>query len=48
MEAAANAEMEYGQEPPDAQYAQCRRLFLLSAGKRHGLRRHIFNSLRVW
>ena len=43
MEAAADAEMEYEQEPPAAQYAQCRRLFL-----RQGLRRHIFNSLRVW
>ncbi len=48
MEAAADAKMEYEQEPPAAQYAQCRRLFLRPAGKRHGLRCHIFNSLRVW
>ena len=27
MEAAADAKMEYEQEPPAAQYAQCRRLF---------------------
>ena len=33
MEAAANAEMEYGQEPPAAQYAQCRRLFFGRPGR---------------
>ena len=33
MEAAANAEMEYGQEPPAAQYAQCRRLFCGRPGR---------------
>ena len=29
MEAAADAKMEYEQEPPAAQYAQCRRLFCI-------------------
>lgn len=32
MEAAADAKMEYEQEPPAAQYAQCRRLFF-AAGR---------------
>ena len=47
MEAAADAKMEYEQEPPAAQCA-VPAAFLLQAGKRHGRRRHIFNSLRVW
>lgn len=33
MEAAANAEIEYGQEPPAAQYAQCRRRFCCWPGR---------------
>ena len=33
MEAAVNAEIEYGQEPPAAQYAQCRRLFCCRPGR---------------
>lgn len=33
MEAAADAKMEYEQEPPAAQYAQCRRLFCGRPGK---------------
>lgn len=48
MEAAADAKMEYEQEPPAAQYAQCRRLFCGRPGRGKVFRRHIFNSLRVW
>lgn len=47
MEAAADAKMEYEQEPP-ARNMRSAGGFLLPAGKRQGLRRHIFNSLRVW
>ena len=47
MEAAADAKMEYGQEPLAA-HMRSAGGFFRPAGKRHGLRRHIFNSLRVW